>query len=131
MKLKLINYNKHICKKGKHRVIIDDIVCTNPSNEDSTPSLTILFGNELGVLSVIVDTVREIDILSQIYKSCNLSIPNDYIIETEDLKYRLSYLILEKDIVDNNFTNKDLRFELFPILDNNKSELNDPFDLPF
>jgi len=129
MKLKLINYNKPISTKGKHRVIIDDIKYNNSSN--TSPTITILIGNEIGVLNISIDPIHELDILSQIYKSCDLSIPEDYIIETDDLKNCVLHLVLNKDIIDNNFTNQELGFELFSNTNSKKSRFLDLDDVPF
>jgi hypothetical protein len=120
MRVKLINYNKTFSSKGKYRVIVDEVkIKILP---DGTQIFNILLGNEIGTLDLIINPVTEIETLAKIYKSCGLSIPEDYLIELEDIENRLLYLIFKDDKLSNTFSLEELDFEVYP--EQNNKELN-------
>jgi hypothetical protein len=130
MKVKLVNYNRKICNKGKYRVIIDEVKVVKSA--ENVEMLKILFGNEVGVLGIDINTTNEIDALANIYTSCNLSIPEDYFVEIDDIKNKLLYLILKEDRLENEVSIEQLEFEVYPKQNSNDMDYDDMDDgVPF
>ncbi len=130
MKVKLINYNRKICNKGKYRVIIDEVKVVKSA--ENVEMLNILFGNEVGVLRIDINMVNEIDALAKIYDSCDLPIPEDYFVDTDDIKNKLLYLILKEDSLENEVSIEQLEFEVYSKQNSNHVDYDDmDDDVPF
>lgn len=93
MKIRLIQYNKKLPFDQVFRVIIDDV-----KFDEKNETINILFANEIGVHTMTYDLQNDVSELAEIYKCCKLTIPGDFVVDTNDLVNRTIFIKLNQKL---------------------------------
>lgn len=87
MKIRLIQYSKKLPFGQAFRVIIDNV-----KFDEENETINILFANEIGIQHKTYDLQNDVSKLADIYKSCKLTIPIDFVVDTNDLVNRTLFI---------------------------------------